>query len=337
MQGNITTHNRFYLRLPIYTYLFTIHPFITMFNISQYISQYITISQDSFYNINANQDLEWNDILNYYYSVTIYITVSTLYLYGIYYISCYSNGYYRSIFDIGDGDDDEEEENTNDTNDNTDTKKDIAYQVKWFEEFDEMSDDEQQEGEELTEEFVNNLSLNTITETTPRGDVLMYYSSKLGSFVYHSHTKEIPYSYLETVARKYVIEYNCKKLYIDIRKEYEKGVKKYKEIKAKEEEKSDADDTKEKENKKKQLFANFKTYNRKGEVHNKQKDKIYILKEQANRYSYRGKIEEYSEAKVESCLDKKVLESMGDKRSEEEKRVNDIDFATFKKMKMNTN
>lgn len=310
-----------------------------MFNISQYISQYITISQDSFYNINANQDLEWNDILNYYYSVTIYITVSTLYLYGIYYISCYSNGYYRSIFDIGDGDDDEdeEEENTNDTNDNNDTKKDIAYQVKWFEEFDEMSDDEQQEGEELTEEFVNNLSLNTITETTPRGDVLMYYSSKLGSFVYHSHTKEIPYSYLETVARKYVIEYNCKKLYIDIRKEYEKGVKKYKEIKAKEEEKSDADDTKEKENKKKQLFANFKTYNRKGEVHNKQKDKIYILKEQANRYSYRGKIEEYSEAKVESCLDKKVLESMGDKRSEEEKRVNDIDFATFKKMKMNTN
>lgn len=303
-----------------------------MFNISQYISQYITISQDSFYNLNANQDLEWNDILNYYYSVTIYITVSTLYLYGIYYISCYSNGYYRSIFDIGDGDDDEDEEE-----DNTDTKKDIAYQVKWFEEFDDMSDDEQQEGEELTEEFVNNLSLNTITETTPRGDVLMYYSSKLGSFVYHSHTKEIPYSYLETVARKYVIEYNCKKLYIDIRKEYEKGVKKYKEIKAKEEEKSDADDTKEKENKKKQIFANFKTYNRKGEVHNKQKDKIYILKEQANRYSYRGKIEEYSEAKVESCLDKKVLESMGDKRSEEEKRVNDIDFATFKKMKMNTN
>ena len=302
-----------------------------MFNISQYISQYITISQDSFYNLNANQDLEWNDILNYYYSVTIYITVSTLYLYGIYYISCYSNGYYRSIFDIGDEDEDEDED---DTNDDTDT--DIAYQVKWFEEFDEMSDDEQQEGEELTEEFVNNLSLNTITETTPRGDVLMYYSSKLGSFVYHSHTKEIPYSYLETVARKYVIEYNCKKLYIDIRKEYEKGVQKYKEIKAKEEEeKNAADDTK--ENKKKQIFANFKTYNRKGEVHNKQKDKIYILKEQANRYSYRGKIEEYSEAKVESCLDKKVLESMGDKRSEEEKRVNDIDFASFKKMNMNTN
>ena len=310
-----------------------------MFNISQYISQYITISQDSFYNINANQDLEWNDILNYYYNLTIYVIVSSLYLYGIYYVSCCSNRYYRNLYDFRDEDEDDA-----DTNDDTDTKKEIAYQMKWFEEFDEMGDtgdtgdDEQQEGEELTEEFVNNLSLNTITETTPRGDVLMYYSSKLGTFVYHSHTKEIPYNYLETVARKYVIEYNCKKLYIDIRKEYEKGVQKYKEIKAKEEKNAadgGMDDTK--ENKKKQIFANFKTYNRKGEVHNKQKDKIYILKEQANRYSYRGKIEEYSEAKVESCLDKKVLESMGDKRSEEEKRVNDIDFASFKKMNMNTN
>ena len=300
-----------------------------MFN----ISQYITISQDSFYNITANQDLEWNDILNYYYSVTIYVIVSSLYLYGIYYISCYSNGYYRSIFDIGDGDDDDD-----DTNDDTDTKKEIAYQVKWFEEFDEMSDtgdtgdDEQQEGEELTEEFVNNLSLNTITETTPRGDVLMYYSSKLGTFVYHSHTKEIPYNYLETVARKYVIEYNCKKLYIDIRKEYEKGVKKYKEIKAKEEEeKNAADDTK--ENKKKQIFANLKTYNRKGEVHNKQKDKIYILREQSNRYSYRGKIEEYNQKNIESCLDKKVIEEIAN-RNTEDRKLKDIDFASFKKMYM---
>jgi hypothetical protein len=210
--------------------------------------------------------------------------------------------------------------------------------MKWFEEFDDMGEEEEEEEEELTEEFVNNLSLNTITETTPRGDVLMYYSSKLGTFVYHSKTKEIPYNYLETVARKYVIEYKCKKLYIDIRKEYEKGLNKYKEIKAKEEKiAADGGVDETKENKKKQIFANFKTYNRKGEVHSKQKDKIYILKEHANRYSYRGRIEEYSEAKVESCLDKKVLENMGDKRSDEEKRANNIDFASFKKMNMNRN
>jgi hypothetical protein len=227
-----------------------------------------------------------------------------------------------------DGDDDEGDDDGEDVEKK---EEDIPYEMKWFDEFDDTDTEKDGEGksegegeEELTEEFVNDLSLNTVTETTPRGDVLMYYSSKLGSFVYHSKTKEIPYKYLETVARKYVIEYNCKKLYIDIRKEYEKGLNKYNEIKEKEE--KTAKDAKDgvvdetKENKKKQIFANFKTYNRKGEVHNKQKDKIYILKEQANRYSYRGKIEEYSEAKVESCLDK---------------NGKDIDFASFKKMNMN--
>ena len=300
-----------------------------MFNISQHVN----ISQHSFYNLSSNQELEWGDILNYYYSLTMYFVVSTLYIYGICYASCCCNRYYGNLYEFG-----EEEEEEEDEDNTNETKKEIAYQMKWFEEFDEMgeTDNDSNEGEELTEEFVNNLSLNTITETTPRGDVLMYYSSKLGSFVYHSNTKEIPYNYLETVARKYVIDYNCKKLYVDIRKEYEKGVNKYKEIKAKEEkalkDEKDGklDDTK--ENKKKQIFANLKTYNRKSEVNNKQKDKIYILKEQANRYSYRGKIEEYSEAKVESCLDKKVLENLGDKRSDEEKKMNDIDFASFKKM-----
>jgi hypothetical protein len=229
---------------------------------------------------------------------------------------------------------DESEDHEDQENNN---KREIPYEMKWFEEFDDTGEEEECE-QEMTEGFVNNLSLKTITETTPRGDVLMYYSSKQGAFVYHSKTKEIPYNYLETVARKYVIEYNCKKLYIDIRKEYEKGVNKYNEIKAKEEKNAaDGNDGEKKGNKKKQIFANFKTYNRKGEVHSKQKDKIYILKEQANRYSYRGRIEEYSEAKVESCLDKKVLENLGDKRSDEEKRVNNIDFASFKKMNMNAN
>jgi hypothetical protein len=290
----------------------------------------INISQHSFYNVNANEELDWEDILNYYYTLTIYFGVSTLYIYVIYYVSQYSNGYYRNLYEFADDDEEEDQENN--------SKKDIPYEMKWFEEFDDMGEEEEEEEEELTEEFVNNLSLNTITETTPRGDVLMYYSSKLGTFVYHSKTKEIPYNYLETVARKYVIEYKCKKLYIDIRKEYEKGLNKYKEIKAKEEKiAADGGVDETKENKKKQIFANFKTYNRKGEVHSKQKDKIYILKEHANRYSYRGRIEEYSEAKVESCLDKKVLENMGDKRSDEEKRANNIDFASFKKMNMNRN
>ena len=279
----------------------------------------------NFYNVNVHNDLEWSDVYTYYVYLFGYVGVSSSFIYLILFISNIVDSY----FETNEVDEDSEAE--------AKVEADIPYEVKWFDEFDDNGGEEGEE--ELTEDFVNNLSLNTVTETTPRGDVLMYYSSKMGSFVYHSRTKEIPYKYLETVARRYVIEYNCKKLYIDIRKEYEKGVNKYKEIKAKEDKAAaDAKDGKVedvKENKKKQIFANLKTYNRKGEVHNKQKDKIYILKEQANRYSYRGKIEEYSEAKVESCLDKKVLENFGDKRSEEEKNVKDIDFASFKKMNMN--
>jgi len=279
----------------------------------------------NFYNVNVHNELEWGDVYTYYVYLFGYVGVSSCFIYFILML----NNIVDSYFETNEVDEDSEAE--------AEVEAEIPYEVKWFDEFDDNGGEEGEE--ELTEDFVNNLSLNTVTETTPRGDVLMYYSSKMGSFVYHSRTKEIPYKYLETVARRYVIEYNCKKLYIDIRKEYEKGVNKYKEIKAKEDKAAaDAKDGKVedvKENKKKQIFANLKTYNRKGEVHNKQKDKIYILKEQANRYSYRGKIEEYSEAKVESCLDKKVLENFGDKRSEEEKNVKDIDFASFKKMNMN--
>ena len=267
----------------------------------------------NFYNVNVHNELEWGDVYTYYVYLFGYVGVSSCFIYFILML----NNIVDDYFETNEVDEDSETE--------AEVEAEIPYEVKWFDEFDDNGGEEGEEGEEeLTEDFVNNLSLNTVTETTPRGDVLMYYSSKMGSFVYHSRTKEIPYKYLETVARRYVIEYNCKKLYIDIRKEYEKGVNKYKEIKAKEDKAAaDAKDGKVedvKENKKKQIFANLKTYNRKGEVHNKQKDKIYILKEQANRYSYRGKIEEYSEAKVESCLDK---------------NGKDIDFASFKKMNMN--
>jgi hypothetical protein len=277
-----------------------------------------------FYTLKVNENLGWDNIITYYIYLFGYVGISSSLIYLILMISNIVDEYFERI--ETDEDEDEGEGEDEDEDEDEETKEEeIPYEMKWFDQFDdaEGEGDEIVE-EELTEEFVNDLSLNTVTETTPRGDVLMYYSSKLGSFVYHSRTKEIPYKYLETVARKYVIEYNCKKLYVDIRKEYEKGLNKYKESKEKEEQAArdvkdgKVDDTK--ENKKKQVFANFKTYNRKGEVHNKQKDKIYILKEQANRYSYRGKIEEYSEAKVESCLDK---------------NGKDIDFASFKKMNMN--
>lgn len=308
------------------------------------ISKLIHISQYRIYNITQEgyQNLEWNDILFYYLHLCQFICASTLCM-GFLAFATYSmNSYYKKLY--GHFIDYDDHDNMNKEN-----NSELPYEMKWFEDFDEdqseHDNDNNAENEEnrdkktkgeLTEDFVNNLSLKTVTETTPRGDVMMYYSSKLNSFVYHSNTKDIPYKYLETVARKYVIEYKCKSLYIDIRKEFEKGVNKYKNIKEREERAKENKDSNDNENKKKQIFANLKTYNRKGEVHNKQKDKIYILKEKSNRYSYRGKIEEYDQKNIETCLDTKKVEELINEqnRNKEENKVKDIDFASFKKMYM---
>jgi hypothetical protein len=203
----------------------------------------------------------------------------------------------------------------------------IAFENRYFTEYDDL------EEKDLTDKFVKDLALNVIREETPKGEVLMYYSHELGSFIYYSKTKEIPYKYLETLARKYVIIYDCKIIYIDIRKEYEKGVNKYNEMKenktpvgGSEVGATTGDDGGAK--KKKQIFASFKTYNRKSEVNIKQKDKIYILREKANRYSYRGKIEEYKEDNAMG--DEETDEhGCGDKGMEKK-----IDFSSFKKMNM---
>ena len=255
-------------------------------------------------------DLTFDDIYNYYLVVLWVIVTSGLSVYTLkhFYLLCVMIWEYRGD-EYGDegGDVDVEE---------------IPYENRYFKEYDDL------EEKEMTEDFVKDLTLNVIREETPKGEVLMYYSHEYESFVYYAKTKEIPYKYLETLARRYVIIYDCKKLYIDIRKEYEKGLNKYKELKENKTSESLVSGQVEKnENKKKQLFASFKTYNRKGEVNAKQKDKIYILREKANRYSYRGKIEEYKEDTRDNEKNNEQ-ECSGDDCTREKK----IDFSSFKKL-----
>lgn len=263
-----------------------------------------------------NMDYTWDEILNYYYYLFLYVFGSSSFIYLLIWIQNKLMDNELFFYDDYDTDSDTEDE-----------KMDIPYENEMFEEYDNLED------KELTENYVKDLSLNTITETIPRvGDVLMYYDTDLESFVYYSKTKEIPYKYLETVARKYVIRYDCKKIYVDIRKEYEKGVNKYNEIKEKEkasaEQTTTTDAEPSNENKKKQLFVKLKTYNRKAEVNSKQKDKIYILREHSNRYSYRGKIEEYKEPVPSEC-DNTIATDDTDQSIDKKT----IDFSTFKKIK----
>jgi hypothetical protein len=149
-----------------------------------------------------------------------------------------------------------------------------------------------------TNDSLDNLKNSFVMETTPNGNVLMFWDNNRYSFTYYSDTS-IPYRYLEVVARKYVIMNNCREIYY-IMEEQLKPLKKEEIIK--EEEKT--------------VFAKLKSYNQSSimntknipskkqnlsthlpriQINQKEENKNEILlKENANRYSYEGKLINFS-------------------------------------------
>ena len=61
----------------------------------------------------------------------------------------------------------------------------------------------------------SNLSKQFISVETPRGLVHITYHQDVNAFLYYAKTKDIPYKYLETVGRKFVIDNNCKNIFIN--------------------------------------------------------------------------------------------------------------------------
>jgi len=72
--------------------------------------------------------------------------------------------------------------------------------------------------------FINNY----ILEFTPLGNVYMRYNNLKKSFEYFSNNT-IPYRYLESLGRKYVMTFRCKALFIDLEDELKKAAEKEKE------------------------------------------------------------------------------------------------------------
>jgi hypothetical protein len=153
--------------------------------------------------------------------------------------------------------------------------------------------------EEINSDKKALLKFSFVMETTPNGNVLMYWDNNRSSFIYYSDTS-IPYRYLEVVARKYVIMNNCREIYF-IMEEQLKPLKKEEIVEKKEE---------------KNVFAKLKSYNQSSildtkniapkkqnqntqlpriQIKQKETDKNEILlKENANRYSYEGKLINFS-------------------------------------------
>ena len=72
--------------------------------------------------------------------------------------------------------------------------------------------------ETKTEEELKQLKNNILFEITPNGNTIMFYDSTKKSFEYYSD-KVIPYRFLDSVAKKYVIQFHCKNIYEDSQKD----------------------------------------------------------------------------------------------------------------------
>jgi hypothetical protein len=183
----------------------------------------------------------------------------------------------------------------------------VPYENKYYDLFEKM------EYDDLDENTVKGMKHNILYEMTPKGRVLMYYDFDTESFVYYCDTKDIPYLYLETVARKYALTYDCKKIVVDIKKEMEdakqtninNSTTKLSTVRKNTTETND-------------MFASFKSYNRKGTGGSKIVNKKFVLRQNANRYSYRGKMSQFSILKTDDYKIEKPMEKM--------------DYETFKKL-----
>ena len=145
---------------------------------------------------------------------------------------------------------------------------------------------------ELDDRLLDNLVNSHVVEYTPLGNVMMCYNHKRNTFDYYSDAI-IPFRYLEPVCRKYVIMFHCRALYVDMQ---------VKETVIKEPTKKE----------KSKVFVKLKTYKTSVE-------KAVMLKEESNRYSYQGKMNNFD---VMKRVDKMATN----------KRLK-MTFAEFKKIK----
>jgi len=112
----------------------------------------------------------------------------------------------------------------------------VLFEDKYFKEYDEwlatttttttQADPKTNKEEAHNKERLENMYYITVTERINDyyGDVMMCYDHATLSFAYYARTGNIPYKYLETISRKYMIETNApREIHVDIREEYKKA------------------------------------------------------------------------------------------------------------------
>jgi hypothetical protein len=207
-----------------------------------------------------------------------------------------------------------------------------------------MNDTEKNKNDALTyannqviEKRLDKLKGCFIMEHTPLGNVLLTFNKERTTFSYYSDNS-IPYRFLEVAARKFVKTFHCRPIFVDMEEELQNYEKKIEEERKKKEEMLSNNSGKNNENntnKTKNVFAKLKNYNKpsgkvntapppKSSIPNKnitETNDNFLLKENANRYTYEGKISTFN-------LLKKVEKKVVDKKY-------GLTFLDFKRMKLN--
>ena len=188
-----------------------------------------------------------------------------------------------------------------------------------------LEDAENQSWDHIVGKRIDKLANCFVIDITPLGNVMMIYNKDRESFAYYSDAN-IPYRYLEPLARKYVKMFNCRPLYIDMEEQLKLIEEKWdreqelKQMKAEEEVRRAHEFAAsgityvEESNKKKNVFAKLKSYNKdaggggkismapppknsipgKSIVPGTKENAKILLKERANRYTYEGKFANFS-------------------------------------------
>ena len=101
------------------------------------------------------------------------------------------------------------EEDSSSSSDESEEEEKDDYSMNYRTEYELLED------RALSETELAQLHYKVVTETTDFGDIHMLYDAKTETFWYYTdHLKEVSYTLLEAVARKYVVEYKCKRLYL---------------------------------------------------------------------------------------------------------------------------
>ena len=185
----------------------------------------------------------------------------------------------------------------------------VDFEYKYYDELNEL------ELREMTKEELDALFSKTVDVETPDGIVKMTYNNKTESFWYYADNKNVHYKYLDSVARYFTIQNNCRQICVNYKEEYEKSV-----LSIKEQIEEDARKLEESKNdlvpKKKSVFAQFKNY-KKDDVKNK---KQYVLVDKANQFKHAGTMSDYANEL--------------NKKEKKQETVPTLDYATFKRLQM---